>query len=105
MKHLVLTIFLCVAFSALVEAGQRKIAYDRNGKIFVADVDGTHSKKIAEGDWPEISPDSTRVAFNTEGDAKNRPSPERHIAIADVASGKFTVVPNIPSDNCFGPVW
>jgi len=105
MKHLVLTIFLCVAFSALVDAGQRKIAYDRNGKIFVADVDGTHSKKIAEGDWPEISPDSTRVAFNTEGDAKNRPSPERHIAIADVASGKFTVVPNIPSDNCFGPVW
>jgi TolB protein len=105
MKHLVLTIFLCVAFSALVEAGQRKIAYDRNGKIFIADVDGTHSKKIAEGDWPEISPDSTRVAFNTEGDAKNRPGPERHIAIADVASGKFTVVPNIPSDNCFGPVW
>ena len=53
----------------------------------------------------EISPDGTRVAFNTEGDAKNRPGPERHIAIADVASGKVTVVPNIPSDNCFGPVW
>src|SRR5438477_3354593 len=48
---------------------------------------------------------TARVAFNTEGDAKNRPGPERHIAIADVASGKVTVVPNIPSDNCFGPVW
>jgi TolB protein len=89
----------------VLNAAQRKIAYDRDGKIFVADVDGTHSKKIAEGSWPEISPDGTRVAFNTEGDAKNRPGPERHIAIAEVASGKVTVVPNIPSDICFGPVW
>jgi TolB protein len=105
MKQFIVAIFLCVAFSAFVNAAQRKIAYDRGGKIFVADVDGTHSKKIAEGGWPEISPDGARVAFNTEGDAKNRPGPERHIAIADVASGKVTVVPNIPSDNCFGPVW
>jgi hypothetical protein len=64
-----------------------------------------HPKKIAAGALPEISPDGTRVVFNTEGDAKNRPGPERHIAIADVASGKVTVLPNIPSDNCFGPVW
>jgi TolB protein len=105
MKQFIVAIFLCVAFTALLNAAQRKIAYDRRGKIFVADVDGTHSKKIAEGGWPEISPDGARVAFNTEGDAKNRPGPERHIAIADVASGKVTVVPNIPSDNCFGPVW
>ena len=105
MKRFIVAIFFCVAFSALVNAAERKIAYDRSGKIFVADVDGTRSKKIADGDWPEISPDGTRVAFNTEGDAKNRPGPERHIAIADVATGKVTVLPNIPSDNCFGPVW
>ena len=95
MKQLIVAIFLCLAFSALLQAGQRKIAYDRSGKIFVADVDGTHPKQIADGDWPEISPDGTRVAFNTEDDAKNRPGPERHIAIADVANGKVTVVPNI----------
>jgi TolB protein len=105
MKHLVVAIFLSVTFCALVNAEERKIAYDRSGKIFVAEVDGTHSKKIAEGDWPEVSPDGTRVAFNTEGDAKNRPGPERHIAIADIATAKTTVVPNIPSDNCFGPAW
>ena len=105
MKQFIVAIFLCFAFSALVNAEQRKIAYDRGGKIFVDDVDGTHPKKIADGTWPEISPDGTRVAFNTEDNAKNRPGPERHIAIADVASRKVTVVPNIPSDNCFGPVW
>jgi TolB protein len=85
MKQFIVAIFLCVAFSAVVNAGQRKIAYERGEKIFVADVDGTHSKKVADGALPEISPDGTRVAFNTEGDAKNRPGLERHIAIAAVA--------------------
>ena len=54
MSRVALAIFFCVAFSALVNAGQRRIAYSRGEKIFVADPDGTHSKKIAEGDWPEI---------------------------------------------------
>ena len=91
MSRVALAIFVCVAFSALVNAGSAKSRTTRGEKIFVADPDGTHSKKIAEGDWPEISPDGARVAFNTEGDAKNRPGPERHIAIVDVASGKVTV--------------
>ena len=95
MKQFIVTIFLSIPFSAILNAAERKIAYDRGGKIFVADVNGTHSKKIADGAWPEILPDGTRVAFNTEDDAKNRPGPERHIAIADVANGKVTVVPNI----------
>jgi len=96
---------LIFLLSALTNAAERKIAYERGENIFVANLDGTHAKKIADGALPEISQDGTRVAFNTEGDAKNRPGPERHIAIADVASGKVTVLPNIPSDNCFGPVW
>ena len=65
MKQFIVTIFLSVAFSAILKAAQRKIAYDRGGKIFVADVDGAHSKKVADGAWPEISPDSTRVGFRT----------------------------------------
>jgi TolB protein len=105
MKRFIVTIWFCAAFCALVNAGQRNIAYERDEKIFVADLNGTHPKKIADGALPEISPDGAHVAFNTEGDAKDRPGPERHIAIADVATGKVTVLPNIPSDNCFGPVW
>jgi TolB protein len=105
MKQFTFAIFICVTFSALSNAAQRKIAYERGDNMFVADADGTHAKKIAAGALPEISPDGTRIAFNTEGDAKNRPGPERHIAIADLASGKVTVLSNIPSDNCFGPVW
>jgi TolB protein len=45
------------------------------------------------------------VSLNTVADAKTRPGPERHIATADAGSGKVTVLKDIPSDNCFGPVW
>jgi TolB protein len=105
MNRIALYLFVCIASCGLIGAAERKIAYEQDEKIFVANADGTHAKKIADGALPEISPDGTRIAFNTEGDAKNRPGPERHIAIADIASGKVTVLPNIPSDNCFGPVW
>jgi TolB protein len=105
MKPLTIAILLPTAFSALGDAAERKIAYEHRENIFVANADGTHQKKIADGALPEISPDGTRVAFNTEADSKTRPGPERHIAVADVASGKVTVLKDIPSDNCFGPVW
>jgi len=75
MKQFIVAIFLCVAFSLLVNAGQRKITYARGDNIFVADIDGAHQKKIATGAWPEISPDGAHVAFNTESDAKKRPGP------------------------------
>ena len=105
MKQLTLTIFLCVAFFALSHAAPRKIACEHRDDIFVADIDGTHQKKIAAGALPEISPDGTHVEFNTEADAKTRPGPERHIGVADLSNGKVTVLKDIPSDNCFGPVW
>jgi TolB protein len=105
MKRFIFALFIFLTCLGLSNAAQRKIAFERGENIFVANLDGSHGKKIANGALPEISPDGTRVAFNTEGDAKNRPGPERHIAIAEVASGKVTVLPNIPSDNCFGPVW
>src|SRR5205809_6624874 len=105
MERIALCLFVCVAVCGLISAAERKIAYEHDEKIFVANVDGTHAKKIADGALPDISPDETRIAFNTEGDAKNRPGPERHIAVVDLANCKVTVLKDIPSDNCFGAVW
>jgi TolB protein len=99
------TLLIVFSASALYAASPRRIAYEQGENIFVADLEGTHPKKVANGALPAISPDATRIAFNTEGDAKNRPGPERRIAVADVATGKVTVLKDIPSDNCFGPVW
>ena len=69
MERIALCLFVCVALCGLISAAERKIAYEHDEKIFVANVDGTHAKKIADGALPEISPDGTRIAFNTEGDA------------------------------------
>ncbi|PYL68204.1 MAG: hypothetical protein DMF20_01540 [Verrucomicrobia bacterium] len=79
MKPLTLAIFLCIAFSALSYAAERKIAYEHRDNIFVADADGAHQKKIAAGALPEISPDGTRGAFNTSADSKTRPGISRVI--------------------------
>jgi TolB protein len=104
MKHFTIA-GLFFVLSAITTTAERKIAYEHGEKIFVANIDGTRAQKVAEGALPEISPDGTRIAFNTEGDAKNRAGPERHIAIVELAGAKVTVLQNIPSDNCFGPVW
>jgi len=103
MKRFAFLFFFCAV--ELANGGTRKLAYEQGENIFVADIDGSHAKKVATGALPAISPDGTMVAFNTEGDAKNRPGPERHIAVVDLASAKTTVLKDIPSDNCFGPVW
>ena len=107
MNRKTLSSALLTIFGATVvfAVSPRKIAYEQGENILVADLDGAHAKKVANGALPDISPDGARVAFNTEGDAKNRPGPERRIAVADVATGKVTVLKDIPSDNCFGPVW
>src|SRR5947199_8989892 len=73
MKRLTFAIFPCVALSGIGRAAQHKIAYERGENIIVADTDATHSKKIPDGPVPEISPEGTRVALNTEVDAKNHP--------------------------------
>lgn len=99
----VLLLVLCTAFAAGAADAPRKIAYARDSALFVANLDGTGAKKVATGAWPDLSPDGTRLAFNTE-DPSGKTS-ERHIAVADVATGKVTKIPNIPSDNCHDPVW
>lgn len=104
-KNVLFTLAAALMTTAIALAAPRKMAFERGDNIWVANIDSTGAKKIAAGALPDISPDGARVAFNTEGDAKNRPGPERHIAIADLATAKTTVLKDIPSDNCFGPVW
>jgi hypothetical protein len=41
------------------------IAFERNNAVWIANLDGTGVKKIADGIFPSISSDGTQVAFNT----------------------------------------
>ncbi len=105
MKRFAFCISFCIVIGAFAAGPQRKIAFERGNSVWVANLDGTAAKKIVAGSLPNISSDGTRLAFNTDQNSKTRPGPGRHIAVADLANGKVTIFKDIPSDNCFGPVW
>ncbi|MBX7209713.1 MAG: hypothetical protein K1X78_15455 [Verrucomicrobiaceae bacterium] len=102
MKLFVLSAVFCIGIGSASGATPR-LAFERDSTVWISGLDGKGLKKIARGALPQISPDGTRVAFNTiDPDAK---SLARHIAVADITSGKVTVLKQTPSDNCFGPAW
>lgn len=100
-KRLVIVMLVLISIPAF--ASTRIIAFERDNTIWIANMDGTGEKKIANGNLPEISPDGTRVAFNT--DEPSSKTPVRHIAVTNIASSTVTVFKNVPSDNSFGPSW
>jgi TolB protein len=84
-------------------AASPTLAFERDDGVWVANRDGSAAKKIADGIFPAISPDGTRVAFNTV--EKNGTSYVRHMAVVDIATGKQTVFKDVPSDNSYYPSW
>jgi TolB protein len=98
-----LVLLLCAAVALHAGDTPRKIAFARGASLYVANLDGSSLKKVATGAWPDLSPDGSKLAFNTEDPTGKTPA--RAIAIAEVATGKITKLPNIPSDNCHSPVW
>jgi len=80
------------------------IAFERNNAVWIANLDGTGVKKIADGIFPAISRDGTQVAFSTVEKTSDT-TYIRHIAVVDVAAGKTTVFKDVPSDNSYYPTW
>jgi TolB protein len=93
-------LFACTVFAAV---GERKIAFERNDAIWIAKLDGTGEKKIADGIFPAISPDGTQVAFTTS--EKSGTTYVRHIAVIEIESGSMKVFKDVPSDNSYYPSW
>lgn len=84
-------------------AADRHLAFERSDAVWIANLDGTGEKKIADGVFPAISPDGTRVAFNTV--EKTDLTYVRHMAVAEIATGKITIFKEVPSDNSYYPAW
>ena len=104
MPRIAIGVFSLLLAAPVWAAGTaRKLAFERNGAVWVANFDGTSPKKVAAGVRPDLSRDGTKLAFNTES-AEGKPF-ERRIAVADLASGKVTVFNSLPSNNSFGPKW
>jgi TolB protein len=102
MKILPLLAICCFATAASA-ADPSKLAYEQKDAVWVANIDGTHAKKIAPGQSPDLSPDGAKLAFNTV-QATGQPS-HRQIAVADLATGKITILKDIPSENCMDADW
>ncbi|PYJ73647.1 MAG: hypothetical protein DME75_00980, partial [Verrucomicrobia bacterium] len=65
MKKIGLLAFVFLISPAVAFSGDRHVAFERNNAVYLANLDGTGERKIADGIFPAISPDGTRVAFNT----------------------------------------
>jgi len=96
--------FLLAVCPASVFCGDRQIAFERDQAVWIANLDGTTEKKIADGIFPAMSPDGTRVAFNTTEKTSDT-TYARHIAVIDVATGKIDVFKDVPGDNSYYPSW
>lgn len=87
----------------VASAEQQKIAFLRSedNEMWIANLDGTKARRFPS-DWsdPSVSPDGTRLAFNIVSK-----TPERHIAVTDLVTGKTTIFKDIPDRNCSGLVW
>ena len=109
----VLGILIVCAFfgaNALAAGPPRRIAFVRGDNIWVVNLDGTGARKVTPGSAPNISPDGTRIVFDTVRQsayehAANGTRPETHLAIVDLASAKLTILKDIPSEKAFDPVW
>src|SRR6516225_9791023 len=104
MKRMILLLFSLAISSTSGFCGDRQIAFERDQAVWIANLDGTGEKKIADGIFPAISPDGTRIAFNTTEKTSDT-TYARHIAVVDIGTGKIDVFKDIPSDNSYYPSW
>ncbi|MCW8409293.1 translocation protein TolB [Legionella sp. PATHC035] len=95
-------LFLFALVYCVVVQAKPMIAFERNGSIWTASLDGSQVQKVTQGYIPEISPDGKYIAYNV---MDNSPSANRYLAIVELASGKVAQLKNMPSANNFNPVW
>ncbi len=72
----------------------RKIAYERDGEVYVMEADGSEHSRLREGSSPAWSPDGERIALIKEG--------ALYVMAAD-GSNERMLAPH--SSDCSGPDW
>ncbi len=103
MRKLIFSAFALASLSVTAFSADRRMAFERNDAIYIANLDGTNEKKVADGIFPAISPDGTRVAFNTTEKTSDT-TYARQMAVVDVTTGKVNVS-EVPSQNSYYPSW
>ncbi len=88
---------------AATKAAGPRIAFERDGWVWVAALDGRGATKVTEGVDPCLAPDGRRIAYTL--DTSPAGGVRRHIAVVDLATHAGRVLASVPGDNAFGPVW
>ncbi|HEU0273345.1 MAG TPA: hypothetical protein VFQ83_02315 [Candidatus Udaeobacter sp.] len=104
MNRIILSAIALIGLATTTFPADRRIAFERDNAVYIANLDGTNEKKLAEGIFPAISPDGTRVAFNTVEKASET-TYVRHMAVVDIATGKINIFKEVPSQNSYYPSW
>jgi TolB protein len=104
MRTVICLAITLASFCGAAFPADRHMAFERNNAVYVANLDGTNEKKIADGIFPAISPDGMRVAFNTV-EKKSDTTYARHMAVAEVSTDMVTVFKDVPSENSYYPSW
>jgi TolB protein len=98
-----LAAYVLLATTALSSAAPPKLAFQKADAVWVANIDGSGAKRIANGQSPALSPDGTRLVFNTVQPV-GQPA-HRKIAVANLATQHVKVFDDVPSDNCLQAAW
>ena len=102
MKNTILLAFALAGFGVTAFPADQRIAFERNDAVYIANLDGTGEKKIAQGIFSAISPDGARVAFNTVEKQATQLTCVTSLS-STFATGKLNVFKDVPSDNSYYP--
>jgi hypothetical protein len=58
MRNTILLTFAVAGFGVTAFPADQRIAFERNDAVYIANLDGTGEKKVADGILPAISPDA-----------------------------------------------
>ena len=95
---LVCGLSLCTATGA-----DRRVAFERNNAVSIANLDASLIRNLTEGIFPAISRDAKSVVCTTV--QQTGATYVRRMAVIDVGSGSSRILSNVPSDNSYYGSW
>lgn len=102
MKRLLLLACLISAGTYAAFAAEQRIAFERDNSVYIANTTASLVRKLGDGTFPAISPDSKTIAYTTV----QRPDADvRHPAVIAVATGAVRIFDKVPGDNSHHCAW